>query len=70
MPVGVKIPFWTTPSVRVVRVLASALKALPLLGNNACQVGAVFCPMLICKRPRTVGNIFQAGIPSGNTNRR
>ena len=38
-----------------VRVLASALKALPLPGNNACQVGAVFCPMLICKGPRTVG---------------
>lgn len=53
-----------------VRVLASALKALPLPGNNACQVGAVFCPMLICKGPRTVGNIFQAGIPPGNTNRR
>ena len=53
-----------------VRVRASALKALPLPSNNACQVGAAFCPMLICKGPRAVGNILQAGIPPGNTNRR
>lgn len=32
-----------------VRVLASALKALPLPSNNACQVGAALCPMLICQ---------------------